>query len=53
MEEFEIAKIGNRKITWKNSSRTSIDSKKLKSEMPEIAEQFMKTSISRTFRINK
>ncbi|KGJ48096.1 hypothetical protein KD33_16890 [Clostridium sp. NCR] len=53
MEEFEVAKIGNRKITWKNSSRTSIDSKKLKSEMPEIAEQFMKTSTSRTFRINK
>lgn len=53
MVEFEVAKIGNRKITWKNSSRTSIDSKKLKSEMPEIAEQFMKTSTSRTFRINK
>lgn len=53
MQEFEVAKIGDRKITWKNSSRTSIDSKKLKSEMPEIAEQFMKTSISRTFRINK
>ena len=53
MEEFEVEKIGNRKITWKNSSRTSIDSKKLKSEMPEIAEQFMKTSTSRTFRINK
>ncbi|MBS6509768.1 MAG: YqaJ viral recombinase family protein [Paraclostridium bifermentans] len=53
MEEFEIAKIGNRKITWKNSSRTSIDSKKLKVEMPEIAQQFMKTSTSRTFRINK
>lgn len=53
MEEFEVAKIGDRKITWKNSSRTSIDSKKLKSEMPEIAEQFMKTSTSRTFRINK
>ena len=53
MEEFEVAKIGNRKITWKNSNRTSIDSKKLKSEMPEIAEQFMKTSTSRIFRINK
>lgn len=53
MEEFEVAKIGKRKITWKNSSRTSIDSKKLKSEMPEIAEKFMKTSTSRTFRINK
>ncbi|WP_250673518.1 lambda-exonuclease family protein [Paraclostridium ghonii] len=53
MEEFEVAKIGDRKITWKTSNRNTIDNKKLKSEMPEIAEQFMKTSTSRTFRINK
>lgn len=53
MEEFEVAKIGNRKITWKTSNRNTIDSKKLKSEMPEIAEQYMKTSTSRTFRISK
>ena len=30
MEEFEIAKIGDRKVTWKSSSRNTIDSKKLK-----------------------
>lgn len=53
MEEFEVAKIGNRKITWKTSNRNTIDSKKLKAEMPEIAEQYMKTSTSRTFRISK
>lgn len=53
MEDFEVAKIGDRKITWKTSSRNSIDSKKLKSEMPEIAAQFTKTSTSRTFRIGK
>ncbi|WP_278681500.1 YqaJ viral recombinase family protein [Paraclostridium bifermentans] len=53
MGEFEVAKIGDRKITWKTSSRNSIDSKKFKSEMPEIAKQFTKTSNSRTFRINK
>lgn len=51
MEEFEVAKIGDRKITWKTSSRNSIDSKKLKSEMPGIAAQYTKTSTSRTFRI--
>ena len=53
MEEFEVAKIGDRKITWKTSSRNSIDSKKLKSEIPEIAAQYTKTSTSRTFRIGK
>lgn len=53
MEDFEVAKIGDRKITWKTSSRNSIDSKKLKSEMPDIAAQYIKTSISRTFRIGK
>lgn len=53
MEEFEVAKIGDRKVTWKTSSRNTIDSKKLKLEMPQIAEQYMKTSTSRTFRIGK
>nr|DAP48637.1 MAG TPA: Exonuclease [Caudoviricetes sp.] len=53
MEDFEVAKIGDRKITWKTSSRNSIDSKKLKSEMPDIAAQYTKTSTSRTFRIGK
>lgn len=53
MEDFEVAKIGDRKITWKTSSRNSIDSKKLKSEMPDIVAQYTKTSTSRTFRIGK
>ncbi|CEK29397.1 phage-type endonuclease [[Clostridium] sordellii] len=51
MEDFEVAKIGDRKITWKTSSRNSIDSKKLKAEMPDIVAQYTKTSNSRTFRI--
>ena len=51
MEEFEVAKIGERRITWKTSTRNSIDSKKLKAEMPDIAQQYMKTSTSRTFRV--
>ncbi|TAN64085.1 hypothetical protein WS9_014955 [Paraclostridium sordellii 8483] len=51
MGDFEVAKIGDRKITWKTSSRNTIDSKKLKAEMPDIAVQYTKTSTSRTFRI--
>ena len=53
MEEFEVAKRGDRKVTWKSSSRNTIDSKKLKAEMPDIAQQYMKTSTSRTFRVGK
>ena len=53
MEDFEVATVGDRKITWKTSNRNTIDSKKLKSEMPEIAPQYMKTSTSRTFRVGK
>lgn len=53
MEDFEVATVGDRKITWKTSNRNTIDSKKLKSEMPEIAQQYMKTSTSRTFRVSK
>ncbi len=53
MEEFEVAKVVERKITWKTSTRNTIDSKRLKKEMPKIAEQFTKTSSSRTFRIGK
>lgn len=53
MEEFEVAKIGDRKVTWKSSSKNTIDSKKLKAEMPDIAQQYMKTSTSRTFRVGK
>ena len=37
--------------TWKLQSRTTIDSKKLKSEMPEIYQKFSKTSSSRVFRL--
>lgn len=53
MEDFEVATVGDRKITWKTSNRNTIDSKKLKSEMPEIAQQYTKTSTSRTFRVGK
>jgi putative phage-type endonuclease len=53
MEEFEIARIGDRKVTWKTSSRNTIDSKRLKAEMPDIAQQYMKISTSRTFKICK
>lgn len=51
MKEYEIAYIGDRRVTWKKQERKSIDTKRLKKELPEIANKYMKTTISRVFRI--
>jgi putative phage-type endonuclease len=51
MKEYEIAYIGDKKITWKSQSRSSLDTKRLKKEHPEIADQYMKTTTSRVFKI--
>lgn len=39
--------------TWKMQSRTSIDSKKLKSELPDISEKYSKTSNFRILRLKE
>lgn len=39
--------------SWKNQSRTSVDSKKLKAEYPEVYAAVTKTSESRVFRTKK
>lgn len=41
------------RVSWKNGTRSTIDSKRLKEELPEIAEKYTKTSKARTFRITK
>lgn len=51
MKEYEIAYIGDRKISWKSQSKNILDSKRLKKEHPELAEKYMKTTTSRVFRI--
>jgi len=51
MKEYETAYIGDRKITWKSQSRSSIDSKRLKKEHPELVKQYMKTTNSRVFKV--
>ena len=51
MKEKEIAYVKNRRITWKKSVRTSIDSKRLKEEEPMVYEKYCKTSSSRLFKI--
>ena len=51
MKEYEVAYLGDRKITWKKQSRNTVDTKRLKKEHPEIVEKYMKTTTSRVFRI--
>ena len=51
MKEYEIAFVGDRKITWKSQCRNSLDTKRLKEKHPEIAEQYMKTTTSRVFKV--
>lgn len=51
MKEYEVAYLGDRKITWKKQSRSVIDTKRLKKEHPELVEKYMKTTSSRVFRI--
>lgn len=51
LKENEVGICGDRKVTWRTYSRTSIDSKKLKSEKPKLFEEYSKTSSYRKFDI--
>jgi predicted phage-related endonuclease len=53
MGEHETALIGSWRLSWKRQSRTSIDSKRLKAERPEIAAEFSRTTESRVFGVPK
>ena len=51
MKNYEIAYVGDRKITWKKQERNSIDTTRLKKEHPEIVVGYMKTTTSRELKI--
>lgn len=51
MKNYEIAYVGDRKITWKKQERNTIDTTKLKKEHPEIVAQFIKTTTSRVLKL--
>lgn len=52
--DAEIGMIaGEKAVTWKPQSRTTVDTKALKAEMPEVAEKFSKTSTTRVLRITR
>ncbi|HSQ34218.1 MAG TPA: YqaJ viral recombinase family protein [Peptostreptococcaceae bacterium] len=52
MGEYEIAYIGDRKITWKTQTKNIIDTKLFKKDYPDIASKYSKESVSRVFKIN-
>lgn len=51
LKSNEAGICGDRKITWKSSTRTTIDSKALKSKYPQIYQECCKTTSTRTFKI--
>ena len=52
MEDAEMAfAIDGRKVTYKSGERTSLDTKKLKSERPDIYKEYAVTKATRTFKV--
>lgn len=51
LKNNEVGLCGDRKVTWKSSTRTTVDSKTLKSKYPQIYQECSKTTSTRTFKI--
>lgn len=51
MKKYEIAFCKERKITWKPTQKTILDTKLIKKNEPEIATKYSKTTSSRIFKI--
>ena len=51
IKDYEIAYVGDRKITLKKQERNTIDTTRLKKEHPEIVAKFMRTTTSRVLKI--
>ena len=51
LKNFEVGFCKERRVTWKSVSKSTIDSKRLKSELPDIAGEYMKSSVSRVFKV--
>ena len=51
MKDYEVAYVGDRKITWKKQSRNIVDIKRLKKDYPDLVKEYMKTTTSRVFKM--
>lgn len=49
--KYQVGFIKERKITWKPVSKTSLDTSRLKEELPEVVKEYSKTKTTRVFRI--
>lgn len=44
MREYEVGTVGNRKITWKSVSKNTVDTKRLRTEKPEVYNEYLSKS---------
>lgn len=51
MGEYEVAYLGDRKVTWKTQVRSSLDTKRLKVDYKDLVSEYTKTTTSRVFRM--
>ena len=51
LKEAEAGTVGGRKVTWKLISKNTVDTKRLKSEKPEVYNSFLKDSSYRRLSI--
>ena len=51
--ETETGECDGYRVTWKNGSRTSIDTKRLRADHPEIFEAYQKTTTYRTYAVKE
>lgn len=53
LEDAEIGTVGDYQVSWKNQSRTSVDSKTLKEKFPDIYKKVLRTTSFRKFDIKE
>lgn len=51
LKEAERGQYGGYAVSWKTQESKRIDSKRLKEELPDVYEQYLKSSVSRPFKI--
>lgn len=53
IKECDTGFCKDRKFTWKTVEKNSLDSKKLKIDLPDVYDKYVKVSKSRVFRMGK
>ncbi len=53
IKECNMGFCKDRKFTWKSVEKSSLDSKRLKCDLPEIYDKYVKITKSRVFRMGK